>query len=59
MTRPVGLELGEIVRAVLIGTAKPMPMLPWLPLPAVGDLRVDADHAAGGVEQRARRSCPG
>ena len=40
--------------AVSIGTAKPMPTLP--PLAAARlDLRVDADHAAGGVEQRAAR----
>jgi hypothetical protein len=40
--------------AVLIGTAKPMPTLPPpVPLDAAGlDLRVDAEHAPGGVEQR-------
>ena len=45
---------GSTCLAVSIGTAKPMPTLP--PAAAAGlDLRVDPDHAAGGVEQRAAR----
>ena len=38
--------------AVFTGTAKPMPTEP-LARAAGGDLRVDPDHAAGAVEQRA------
>ena len=42
---------GTTWRTVLEGTAKPMPTLPG---DACGrDLRVDADHVAAGVEQRA------
>ena len=45
------LELAEDRLAVSIGTAKPMPTLPVAAAAGL-DLRVDADHAAGGVDQR-------
>ena len=45
---------GSTCLTVLTGIANAMPTLPSPP-PARGDLRVDADHLALGVEQRAAR----
>jgi len=58
VTLPDFLSWLSSLRAVSIGTAKPMPTLPP-PLPAGLDLRVDADHAAGRVEQRGPPELPG